>query len=236
MEPVLLLRLEGMLQSWGENGAFTYRDSAILPTKSGVIGLLSCAMGLPRGDRRIFALQREVTMAVRADRQGRKMVDYQTVHSDAFKTAKGDLKKTPGNPPGDFTIIVHKTFLQDSCFTVALQGPMKVLLQIKKALQQPVWPIYLGSKCCVPSAPIYRGIVEAQTPETALRAAALCRRADAKQLLEWETKDPTATYRSDVVRRGRRFYERPVQRDILERPEGRLVWLDTPLGGDGTCI
>lgn len=36
---ILLLRLEGLLQSWGEHSRWDHRDSSDMPTKSGVIGL-----------------------------------------------------------------------------------------------------------------------------------------------------------------------------------------------------
>lgn len=43
---VLYLRLEGPLQSWGDRSAFWSRQTSFFPTKSGVLGLLFCAMGL----------------------------------------------------------------------------------------------------------------------------------------------------------------------------------------------
>ena len=42
---ILVLRLEGPLQSWGENAKWDFRDSSTMPTKSGIVGLLGCAMG-----------------------------------------------------------------------------------------------------------------------------------------------------------------------------------------------
>ena len=76
---VLILRLEGALQSWGTRSRFDNRDSGFMPTKSGVIGFIACAMGLPRGDDRILELDAALRMGVRADRPGTMMVDYQTV-------------------------------------------------------------------------------------------------------------------------------------------------------------
>lgn len=53
---LLILRLEGALQSWGDHSKWDVRDSGDFPSKSGVVGLLSCAMGLERGDPEIAAL------------------------------------------------------------------------------------------------------------------------------------------------------------------------------------
>ena len=47
---VLLLRLKGPLQSWGDSSRFTRRETRQEPTKSGVLGLLAAAQGRRRGD------------------------------------------------------------------------------------------------------------------------------------------------------------------------------------------
>ena len=38
---LLVLRLDGPLQSWGENAKWDFRDSSTMPTKSGIVGLLA---------------------------------------------------------------------------------------------------------------------------------------------------------------------------------------------------
>ena len=43
--PYLLLWLEGPLQAWGHDSRFGRRDTLDFPTKSGVLGLLCCALG-----------------------------------------------------------------------------------------------------------------------------------------------------------------------------------------------
>ena len=43
--PILFLRLEGPLQSWGIRSRWDVRETQPEPTKSGVIGLLGCALG-----------------------------------------------------------------------------------------------------------------------------------------------------------------------------------------------
>ena len=76
---LLALRLEGVLQSWGDHAKWETRDSADFPSKSGVVGLLSCAMGLERDNPEITALSDSVQIAVRADRPGTRMLDFHTV-------------------------------------------------------------------------------------------------------------------------------------------------------------
>ena len=43
--PYLLLWLEAPLQSWGYDSKFGRRDTLNFPTKSGVLGLVCCALG-----------------------------------------------------------------------------------------------------------------------------------------------------------------------------------------------
>lgn len=57
-QTILLLRLEAPLQSYGERAKWDFRDSAYFPTKSGVIGIIACAMGLKRGADEIRGIGR----------------------------------------------------------------------------------------------------------------------------------------------------------------------------------
>ncbi len=41
----IFLRLEGPLQAWGDTSKFVIRRSMEAPTKSGVLGLICCAVG-----------------------------------------------------------------------------------------------------------------------------------------------------------------------------------------------
>ena len=47
---VLLIRLEGPLQAWSAQGKLGVRDTEREPTKSGVLGLIGAALGMPRTD------------------------------------------------------------------------------------------------------------------------------------------------------------------------------------------
>ncbi|HQB07934.1 MAG TPA: type I-E CRISPR-associated protein Cas5/CasD, partial [Rectinema sp.] len=47
----LLLWLEAPLQSWGFDSKFNRRDTLAFPTRSGILGLLLCAMGA-QGEQR----------------------------------------------------------------------------------------------------------------------------------------------------------------------------------------
>ncbi|MBR3178852.1 MAG: type I-E CRISPR-associated protein Cas5/CasD [Clostridia bacterium] len=163
---LLLIRLEGALQSWGEWAKWDERDSSLMPTKSGVIGLIACCMGLKRGDPLIEQMHRKLQFAVRGDRPGEIMTDFHTVHSNTMKTADGTVQ--------DRTIVSHRQYLMDSAFlaVISVWNPMDELMldRCAEALQHPKWVPFLGRKSCVPSAPLFYGCVtEYTSPEEALQ-------------------------------------------------------------------
>ena len=65
---LIVLVLDGALQSWGDHSKWDDRDSGDFPTKSGVVGLIACAMGIERGSTELAELSDAIRMAVRADR------------------------------------------------------------------------------------------------------------------------------------------------------------------------
>lgn len=130
----LLIKLEGPMQSWGYRSRFDYRDTALEPTRSGVIGLICAAMGIARGEdiSRFDALR----MGVRVDKEGRPERDYHT----ALDVIKADGK-------GADTVVSYRDYLADASFTVGLECADKALLEvIAKALVAPKWPLFLGRK------------------------------------------------------------------------------------------
>lgn len=148
----VFLRLEGVLQSWGERGRWTVRDTATIPTKSGVIGLIGAAMGI--NDNRLSELSSRLEMGVRVDKPGTLMHDYHTVISGVVKSEGGI--KGGKNPE---TVVSHRYYLNDASFLVALRQSDPVdIKSIAVALQCPKWFLYLGRHCCIPSRPIYAGV------------------------------------------------------------------------------
>lgn len=153
---LLILRLEGELQSWGTRSRFDSRDSGPMPTKSGVIGLIACALGLPRGDGRILEMDAALQMGVRADRPGTLMVDFQTVTGErGYLFCAGGGKRV-----GEPTLLTPRQYLEDACFTVALAGNEALLVECAQALQSPRWQTYLGRKSCVPTRPVFEALTD----------------------------------------------------------------------------
>ncbi|MCR4764223.1 MAG: type I-E CRISPR-associated protein Cas5/CasD [Lachnospiraceae bacterium] len=151
---LIILRLEGVMQSWGENSKWNHRASSQMPSKSGIVGMLACAMGLERDDHTIVELGNAITIAVRADRPGLMATDYQTVTGYPLLTAEGKPRS------GGNTFISRRDYLQDASFTVFLEAEEDWKNRITDALRDPVWPIYLGRKNCVPSRPVLMEITK----------------------------------------------------------------------------
>ncbi|HEY0739683.1 MAG TPA: type I-E CRISPR-associated protein Cas5/CasD, partial [Herpetosiphonaceae bacterium] len=170
MANTLFLQLEGPLQSWGVRAHWEERDTASEPTKSGVIGLIGCALGLRRDDDQLRVLSDGLRMGVRVDRAGSLLVDYHTTggakaadgEPEGMLNAQGKLKRE--------TDVSSRRYLMDASFLVALRGAEADVAACAEALQHPVWPIFLGRKACVPTEPVFAGVGDYQSLEAALKA------------------------------------------------------------------
>jgi CRISPR system Cascade subunit CasD len=118
-----------------------FRDTAPLPTKSGVVGLLANALGRRRTDP-IDDLAR-LRMGVAVLRWGRLLVDLHAVLDVA--TVGGGTKNK----------LTRRRYLMDASFLVGLEGEGETLVRLQEALANPARPLYLGRRGCLPSPPPY---------------------------------------------------------------------------------
>lgn len=144
----LILRLEGPLQSWGLESRWDFRDTGYEPSKSGIVGLIACAMGLHRFDPKISKMEQQTRMAVRIEKPGQIIRDFQTIQG-GVQQADGKIRST------DNTIVSPKMYLVDASFLVVITGEKSILKEMAQALKNPKWIIYLGRKSCVPTRPIF---------------------------------------------------------------------------------
>lgn len=150
-----LLQLSGPLQSWGISSRFpTQRDTASVPTRSALIGLVAAALGYQREDERLTELQ-TLRFTVRTDRPGTLIRDLHTVGGGmprhlTVATAEGKRRSADTS-----TLVSHRYYLQDAAFTVSVHSTDTPLLdRCAHALRHPVWPPYLGRRSCPPNAPL----------------------------------------------------------------------------------
>ncbi|MHB9025928.1 MAG: type I-E CRISPR-associated protein Cas5/CasD [Armatimonadota bacterium] len=225
-ESVLLLRLEGPMQSWGTRSRWDVRDTGLEPTKSGMIGLIGCAMGLSRNDLQLEKLDQDMLFGVRIDRPGVVAVDFHTV-TGYHRTAAGEFKHSGGTAKSlakarehdESTIVSPRDYLHDASFLVALvvkpehrASNLDLLECLAWHLQHPKWPVYLGRKSCVPSRPIFDDLIEYNDLEDALRRASWMprhRRDETPEVLEAWIECADGDYeRQDALRLNQlRFYD-----------------------------
>lgn len=172
MDHILFLRLAGPMQSWGVMSRFSRRDTGKEPSKSGVIGLISAAMGIDREDDQNEDLKKlaDAKFGVRVLRQGVLQSDYHTA-SDVAK-ADGGTKTTE---------LSTRFYLSDADFIAAFQSDdLDLLERVHAALKKPVWQLFLGRKAFVPHVPVYvndeAAIVDGDDLETSLRDDAIIER------------------------------------------------------------
>jgi CRISPR system Cascade subunit CasD len=166
MANTLFLRLEGPMQSWGERARWSVRDSAPEPTKSGIVGLLGCALGL-KDDADLQALSRAIRLGIRCDRPGEPLIDYHTIAGGVL-SAEGKIKKTASTgEPG--TVVTWRTYLCDASFLAAVHAAPELIDRLAQGAQHPVWPVYLGRRSCPPAKPLFEGVGEYSSLEEALQ-------------------------------------------------------------------
>ncbi|MDR2356158.1 MAG: type I-E CRISPR-associated protein Cas5/CasD [Clostridiales Family XIII bacterium] len=147
----LLLRLAAPLQSWGADSKFTKRVSRREPTKSGVIGLCACAMGIRRGDTDAITALAALRFGVRIDQPGTLLRDYHTAHKEAFWTTG---KTDP--------FVSERYYLADAVFLAGLSGDDWELPEtIEAAMGAPKLPLSLGRRSCPPTEELSLGLRDA---------------------------------------------------------------------------
>ena len=158
----ILLWLESPLQSWGADSKFKRRGTMPFPTKSGILGLILCAMGKSGKQIELLSVLNKSYIDVFTYDSNLPLEDFQMVGSGyddkddwekLFIPKKSNGKKCVGGG----TILTYRYYLQDSKFGVIIDVDDTIAGSISKALINPVYSIYLGRKCCVPSDIVYRG-------------------------------------------------------------------------------
>jgi len=195
----LLLWLESPLQSWGHDSKFGRRDSLNFPTKSGIMGLVCCALGAGGEQKELLAefspLQQTILSFVRSRKQGEEEVikldresllrDFQMVGSgyddkDPWQSLLIPKTRDGKKSVGGGAKLTYRYYLQDAYFAVVLEIPKDKEDIITEAFKNPVWDLYLGRKSCVPTHFVYRDVFDSE--DQAITAAQTI--ATEKELLE----------------------------------------------------
>lgn len=170
----LAMRIHGPMQAWGEVATGEARPTRDAPTKSGVLGLVACALGIERN----APVQRQLAdgygLAVRTDRAGVLAEDYHTVGLAEYGSRDRWVKTRADEVAHEkfaTKYLTRRGYIADGVFTALLwarDGAPFSLAEIADALEKPRWPLYLGRRSC-PSSPLSPRMVEADTLSGALR-------------------------------------------------------------------
>lgn len=173
----LALRLEGPLQSWGTDSQYNRRATGLMPSKSAVLGLICAALGLERGSGEEHALLAKFAdipmLAVHVPRSLGSRPPLKLGRMIDFHTIQGTRKAGKGIKDCHIT---RRHYLEDASFRVFFSGEKKLLEHVGTALLNPVWGLWLGRKCCPPSAPVFAGVFpdEAEAVATMLGGTLTC--------------------------------------------------------------
>ncbi len=175
----MLLWLESPLQSWGADSKFGRRDTLPFPTRSGVLGLLLCALGASGEQKEFLSEMAPLSQTViscvrtfkRANGELKKRVrepllmDFHMVGSgydDKNLWEKFHIPKTSDGKAavGGGTKITYRYYLQDAVFAVILEIPDTHGEAFSMALKNPVYNIFLGRKNCIPTDFVFQGLFD----------------------------------------------------------------------------
>lgn len=170
----LLLWLEAPLQSWGYESKFDLRTTFSFPTMSGVYGIVLASSGDSGPQTELLArMWNAFFEAVEFQNSSKKaslLCDYQMVGNgyndkDAWeslhipRTSEGKKAVSAGSGYGG-TKQTYRYYLQDKKFAVILGLEADLTDKFSRSLEEPVYDLYLGRKCCVPTDKIFQGRFE----------------------------------------------------------------------------
>jgi CRISPR-associated protein Cas5/CasD subtype I-E len=163
----LYLRFAGPYQSWaGARATGNHVNTADIPTRSGITGLIAAALGARRGEWPAWLDELEIE--VRVDNPGRIEKDFQTINprpdAQPFIERIWAASGQKGNAPVSFTpdaqkgtSIVRRTYLAGAEFIVRVSHPDRVP-ELAAAFAEPGFSPFLGRKAFAPAFPLLLGV------------------------------------------------------------------------------
>lgn len=169
-----------------------------MPATSMLTGLLANALGWSRTDARLLdELQDRLIFAVRIDRPGTRIQDFQTAQlakRDRGWTTRGAPEgRAGGDATYDSPHLRYRDYHADAAATVALRlEPPDVeptLSNLAAALDEPARPLFIGRKPCLPCTPMLLGTAQAETALQAVIDAPFADARSERQRLFWSAEE-----------------------------------------------
>lgn len=198
MREHLLLRLQAPLMAFGGEAIDQRGVIRDLPALSMLTGLLANALGWSRTDTALLDdLQDRLVFAVRIDRPGYRIQDFQTVQlakNDRGWTTRGVPEGRAGGPATyDSPHLRYRDYHADAVVTVACRlepaNREPTLAKLAEALVEPARPLFIGRKPCLPSGPILLGSAKTATARQAVIAAPPADKSLPRPRLFWSEEE-----------------------------------------------
>lgn len=202
----ILLRFNGLLQSWGTNPTYQNHETNDCPTKSAVVGLIAAALGRERGED--ISDLASLKMGVRVDNPGQILSDFQRMGYN-YKKSNDVRRDNPqridritgeyipigkgAKPIKDSTNnkISTRYYLTGADFLCGLEGEDELIDEIAYAVRHPQFPLSLGRRCCPATADLFVGITDKSLEDAIAKE-------DASQRIILEVEAGGDRYEQDV--------------------------------------
>ena len=211
----LILNLEAPLMSFGGETVDNLGVIRPFPAVSMLTGLLANALGWRRVERqRHQGLQDRLVFAARIDREshgGMRMTDFQTAQlgaNDKGWTTRGAPDERAGgantyNAPH----LRYRDYHVDMRVTVALRldpaDGNPTLEDLATALDEPMRPLFIGRKPCLPSAPLFGGYSDGSTAMEVLLSVPLADEPAGRPTIRVQWPEGEGTESAKDAERGR---------------------------------
>lgn len=187
---ILVLRLDAPVMSFGAPMIDRHGMIQPYPALSMMTGMLGNALGYDHADfAKLGRLQERLKYAVREDKRGQRIRDYQTVdlsqsfmRDEAAWTTYGIIEKRKGGSAGTGTHERYRYYWADAVYTIVLTldpiDESPTIDELQDCIQFPERPLFLGRKTCMPSTPVHLCRITCHSLEEALKKVELSKRAD----------------------------------------------------------
>ena len=162
----LVLYLKGPLQAWGADSRFDLRETMPYPTKSGIYGMLLAASGDSGPQKELLADMADAPFSVFTFKDDKpepgRLRDFHMVGNGFEENDKWQSLMIPRKSDGSKAVgggakLTYRYYLQDKTFAVLIGFTDLLAGKFAAALADPVYDLYLGRKCCAPTAMIFQG-------------------------------------------------------------------------------
>ena len=175
MDDYLVFQLYAPLAAWGGQAVGQERPSDDHPSRSALLGMLAAALGIRRDQEAEHRASSDTChFGIKLLAPGLALRDFHTIQvpptnrkQQHLQTRRDELRE-----PKIGTMLSFRSYRQDALTVIAATSNDETfgLRQLRNALLEPVFPLYLGRKSCPLALPLNPKTVSAENLKKALDA------------------------------------------------------------------